>query len=129
MEYALFALPIQADQSDAARDFIRELGIDRKAARLRYLRDRWANRLAKNPKVKILHSPNPEMSAGIGMMGFNGVDGSKMSDTLRTKYNIFTVWMPHEEYVGGMRVTPNIYSTVAEVDYFADVMEKELKIA
>ena len=36
--------------------FNENIGIDRKAARLRYLRDRWAHRLAQNPKCQILHS-------------------------------------------------------------------------
>ena len=31
--------------------FNENLGIDRKAARLRYLRDRWAKRLAQQPEV------------------------------------------------------------------------------
>jgi len=48
--------------------FSESIGIDRKVARLRYLRDRWAQRLAENPKVKILHSPDPAMSAGIGFL-------------------------------------------------------------
>ncbi len=69
------------------------------------------------------------MSCGIGMLGFNGVDGKKLADTLRTKYNIYTAWSAHEEYVGGMRVTASVYTTPGEVDYFCDVMEKELKSA
>jgi isopenicillin-N epimerase len=36
--------------------FSQNIGIERKAARLRYLKDRWSTQLAKNPKVKILHS-------------------------------------------------------------------------
>src|SRR5262245_3687787 len=39
--------------------FNESLGVDRKAARLRYLRDRWATRLAQHPKCRILHSPDP----------------------------------------------------------------------
>jgi selenocysteine lyase/cysteine desulfurase len=33
--------------------------------------------------------------------------------------------MGHEEYTG-IRVTPSVYNTLAEVDYFADAVEKEL---
>ena len=57
--------------------FNENIGIDRKAARLRYLRDRWANRLAQNPKCKILHSQDPAQSCGIGFLSFNGVDAGK----------------------------------------------------
>ncbi len=106
--------------------FNQNIGIDRKAARLRYLRDRWANALAANPKVKILHNPSPEMSCGIGMFGLNGADPGKLTEVLQSRYNIYTALSPHEEYVG-IRVTPSVYTTLSEVDYFASVVEKELK--
>ncbi len=112
----------------AALIFNENIGIDRKAARLRYLRDRWAHRLAQNPKVKILHSEDPAQSCGIGFLAFNGVNAEKMADTLWSKYNIITVRVGHEEY-DGLRITPHIYSTVADIDYFAESVEKELKSA
>jgi isopenicillin-N epimerase len=106
--------------------FNQNLGIDRKAARLRYLRDRWAARLAAHPKCRILHSPDPAQSCGIGFLGFvPGVDGGKMREALFNKYSIITTYMPHTEY-SGLRVTPNIYSTPGEVDFFASMVEKEL---
>jgi len=112
----------------AALIFNENIGIERKAARLRYLRDRWAHRLAQNPKVKILHSQDPAQSCGIGFLAFNGVDAEKMAETLWSKYNIITVRVGHEEY-DGLRITPHIYSTVADIDYFAESVEKELKSA
>jgi len=106
--------------------FNENLGVDRKAARLRYLRDRWANRLAQNPKCRILHSADPAQSCGIGFLAFTpGVDGAKMREALWTKYNILTTYMGHEEY-GGLRITPNVYTTLREVDLFADMVEREL---
>ncbi|HEX4593665.1 MAG TPA: aminotransferase class V-fold PLP-dependent enzyme [Bryobacteraceae bacterium] len=110
----------------AALIFNENIGIDRKAARLRYLRDRWAHRLAQNPKVKILHSPDPAQSCGIGFLAFNGVNSEKMAETLWSKYNIITVRVGSEEY-DGLRITPHIYSTIGDIDYFAESVEKELK--
>jgi selenocysteine lyase/cysteine desulfurase len=112
----------------AALIFNENIGIERKAARLRYLRDRWAHRLAQNSKAKILHSEDPAQSCGIGFLAFNGVDAEKMAETLWSKYNIITVRVGHEEY-DGLRITPHIYSTVADIDYFAESVEKELKSA
>src|SRR5580704_10832491 len=112
----------------AALIFSENIGIERKAARLRYLRDRWAHRLAQNPKVKILHSEDPAQSCGIGFLAFNGVDPQKITDILWNKYNIVTAHVGHEEY-DGIRVTPHIYSTVSDIDYFAESVEKELKSA
>jgi hypothetical protein len=36
--------------------------------------------------------------------------------------------VPHEEYTG-LRITPNIYTTLREIDFFADSVERELKTA
>lgn len=106
--------------------FNENLGIDRKAARLRYLRDRWANRLAQHPKCKLLHSLDPAQSCGIGFLSFApGVDAGKMRETLYNKYNIITTYMPHDHY-SGLRITPNVYSTIRDIDYFSESVEKEL---
>jgi selenocysteine lyase/cysteine desulfurase len=114
------------DAISEALVFNENIGIDRKAARLRYLRDRWANRLAQNPKCRILHSRDPEQSCGIGFLSFNGPDASKMRDTLWSKYNILTAYMGHEEYTG-LRITPHIYSTPRDIDVFSEAVEKEVK--
>ncbi len=109
-----------------ALTFNQNIGIERKAARLRYLKDRWATRLAANKKVKILHNPDPEMSCGIGMFGLTeGNDIRKLGTTLQTKYGIYTATSPHAEYTG-IRVTPSVYTTVQEIDYFSGAVEKEL---
>ena len=114
------------DAISEALVFNENIGIGRKAARLRYLRDRWANRLAQNPKCRILHSQDPEQSCGIGFLSFNGPDASKMRDTLWSKYNILTAYMGHEEYTG-LRITPHIYSTLRDIDFFSEAVEKEVK--
>ncbi len=106
--------------------FSENIGVERKAARLRYLRDRWAKRLAQNPKCKILHSEDPAQSCGIGFLAFNGVNSSKIHDALWNKYHILTAHVGSEEY-SGLRVTPHIYSTLREVDYFAERVEAEVK--
>jgi selenocysteine lyase/cysteine desulfurase len=114
------------DAISEALIFNENIGIDRKAARLRYLRDRWAHRLAQNPKCKILHSADPAQSCGIGFLAFNGADPQKIQQALWSKYNVLTAFMGHEEY-SGLRITPHVYSTVRDIDYFADMVEHELK--
>jgi len=110
-----------------ALTFNNNIGIERKAARLRYLKDRWTAQLSKNPRIQILHNPDPEMSCGIGMFGLKGVDANKLTAALQAKHSIYSVASRHEEYTG-IRVTPSVYTTLAEVDYFASAVEKELKL-
>jgi selenocysteine lyase/cysteine desulfurase len=116
------------DAISEALIFNESLGIDRKAARLRYLRDRWANRLSQNPKCSILHSQDPAQSCGIGFLAFKGVDPAKIHEALWSKYNILTAMMGHEEY-SGLRITPNVYTTLRDIDTFSEMVEKELKTA
>ena len=108
--------------------FNQNIGIDRKAARLRYLRDRWANALGSHPKIRILHNPSPEMSCGIGMLGLPDGDLPALGRALETKHGIYTAVAGHPEYTG-MRITPSVYTTLRDIDYFVRAVETELKRA
>ncbi len=108
--------------------FNQNIGIERKSARLRYLKDRWANALGAHPKVRILHNPDPEMSCGIGMFGLKDGDLLPLQRSLETKYGIYTAFHGHAEYTG-MRITPSVYTTVGEIDYFVRAVEAELRSA
>ena len=48
-----------------------------------------------------------------------------MRETLWSKYSILTAYMSHAAY-SGLRITPNVYSTLRDIDAFSDAMEKEL---
>jgi selenocysteine lyase/cysteine desulfurase len=48
-----------------------------------------------------------------------------MREVLWSKYSIITTYMPHDAY-SGLRVTPNIYSTIRDIDFFSQAVEKEL---
>ena len=107
--------------------FNENIGLDRKAERLRYLRQRWSDRLASNPKVKILHNDTPDLACGIGMLATVNAEASKLVSGLQAKHAIYTALMGHEEYTG-IRITPSVYTTVQEIDYFAHAVETELKL-
>jgi selenocysteine lyase/cysteine desulfurase len=109
-----------------ALTFHEGIGVERKAARMRYLRDRWANRLSQNQRVKILHSPDPRQSCGIGYMGLEGADPYKLAAYLWDHHRILVNAMPFSTFAG-IRVTPNIYSTVQEADTFSAAVEEAMK--
>jgi selenocysteine lyase/cysteine desulfurase len=106
--------------------FHQTIGVERRAARMRYLTDRWANRLEKHPRVKILTSRLPNQSWGLANISLQGVDASKAYETLWSKYRIITAAIKHAEYQG-LRITPNIYTTLEELDTFGDAVEELLK--
>jgi len=64
--------------------------------------------------------------SGIGMFGLVGADPQKLVTALHAKHAIYTALMPHEEYTG-IRITPSVYTTLAELDYFTKAVDKELK--
>jgi selenocysteine lyase/cysteine desulfurase len=100
--------------------FNRGIGIERKIARLRYLRDRWANRLlAASDRVHMFAPIGPNVGGAIGVFGVDGMDMGKLGAWLMSKHNIVTTPMVNDEFKG-MRITPNVYTTVDEVDLFAD---------
>jgi selenocysteine lyase/cysteine desulfurase len=102
------------------------IGVERRAARMRYLRDRWMRRLSGQPRVRIFTSFDPVQSCGIGTVQVEGVDTRRLAEHLFDKRRIIVVPIIHEEFQG-LRVTPNIYSTVDEVDLFAEEMESVIK--
>jgi len=103
--------------------FHRGIGIERKAARLRYLRDRWMKRLRGQPRVRIHTSFDPAMSCGIGNVQIEGADSQKLGQHLFDTRRIIVVPIKHEEFEG-LRVTPCVYTTTDEIDLFVDEMER-----
>jgi isopenicillin-N epimerase len=103
--------------------FHRGIGVERKAARLRFLRDRWMRRLAAHPRVRLHTSFDPAMSCGIGNVQVEGVDTAALARHLFDRHRIITVAIRHEEFEG-LRVTPCVYTTLDEVDLFAEAVEK-----
>ena len=102
------------------------IGIGRKAARLRHLRDRWARRLMQNPRVRVLTPLDPAQSCGLATFSVDGVDHGKLGQHLWNKHRIIVTPI---EYANckGIRVTPNVYTTLREVDLFCEAVEEVLR--
>jgi selenocysteine lyase/cysteine desulfurase len=105
-----------------ALTFHEGIGIERKAARLRYLRNRWADRLGQNPKFRIHTNLDPAHSCAIGNVEMIGVPTGQVVSQLWEKWRIIATPINHAEYTG-LRVTPNVYTTLEEVDTFITAME------
>jgi isopenicillin-N epimerase len=107
--------------------FNRGIGAERKIARLRYLRDRWAKQLlAASDRVHMITEIGPTKSGAIGVVSIDGMDMGKLGGWLLDKHRIVTTPMVTDEF-NGMRITPNVYTTLDEVDLFADRVTKAIK--
>lgn len=109
-----------------ALTFHEGIGAARKAARLRYLRDRWARRLLEHDRVRLHTSLKPEFSCALATVQIEGVDSGELMQHLWQRYRIIVTAIKHPEFQG-IRVTPNVYTTLEEIDRFADAMETVIK--
>ena len=107
--------------------FHRTIGGERKIARLRYLRDRWAKALlAESPRVKVLTELGPDKAGAICMFGVEGIDPGKLGSWMLANYRIVNTPIVHPEF-NGIRITPSIYTTVDELDTFVDAVKTAIK--
>lgn len=98
----------------------------RKEARLRYLSRYWMNRLKHLPNIRFHTSFDDEMSCGIATVEIIGIEPPALQSYLFDKHKIFTTAIVHDEFKG-LRITPNVYTTLDELDRFCDVMEHVAK--
>jgi len=109
-----------------AMSFHEGIGAERKAARLRYLFQRWARRLEHLPRIRILTPYDPAQSCGLASVAIDGMDPNKLVAYLWDTHRIIVTPIVHKEF-SCMRVTPNVYTTISEIDRFGDVMEDVLR--
>jgi selenocysteine lyase/cysteine desulfurase len=109
-----------------ALEFHQSIGADRKAARLRYLRNRWARRLDQTPGARVLTSFDPAQGCAIGLLSLAGHDPEKLVNHLWAKHRIIVTPIKHAEFQG-LRITPNLYTTLSEVDTLVAAIDDVLK--
>ena len=98
------------------------IGAKRKEARLRYLSRYWMNRLKDVPKIRFNTSFDSKQSCAIANVQIEGTKPDDVVKYLFDKHHIYTVPINHEEFQG-MRITPNLYTTLSELDRFCEQME------
>jgi selenocysteine lyase/cysteine desulfurase len=118
--------PVHTDLTIAdAIDFYNIIGAERKESRLRFLQNYWTSKVRNLPTV-ILNTPeDPVRSCGIANVGIRGMKPSDLGDKLFSKYKIYTAPIENAG-VFGCRITPNVYTTTAELDILVKALT-ELK--
>ncbi|MGH9522560.1 MAG: aminotransferase class V-fold PLP-dependent enzyme [Terriglobales bacterium] len=109
-----------------ALEFHAAIGDQRKWERFRYLKQRWADRLSRIPGARMTVELAPEHSGAFGTIGFERVDPGKLSDELMKSHQIRVTPIGGPGF-NGIRVSPNVYTSLAEVDRFSDAVEASLK--
>ena len=79
-------------------------------------------RLKDVPQVRFNTSFDPRQSCAIANVEIVGVDPTAIGNYLFTKHRVFTTPIVHDEFKG-IRITPNVYTTLNELDRFCNLME------
>lgn len=106
-----------------ALTFYEGIGPKRKEDRLRALRQYWVDRLQQLDRIRIHTNLAPEQSCCIATVQIEGINSVKLSSYLWEKHQILVTPIMHEDFEG-IRVTPNTYTTLGELDLFIEAMEK-----
>lgn len=102
--------------------FHNAIGGKRKEARLRFLSRYWMNKLKNVPKIGFNTSFDDMQSCAIGNFKIEGISPTEIGDYLMSKHKIFTTPIVHDEF-SGIRITPNVYTTLWELDRFCEKVE------
>jgi selenocysteine lyase/cysteine desulfurase len=72
--------------------------------------------------VKLHTSLKPQFSCAIGTVQIEGLDQKRLAEWLKNEHHIVTVRIEHPEF-DGLRITPNVYTTLEELDRFCEAVE------
>jgi selenocysteine lyase/cysteine desulfurase len=110
--------PVHTDLTiERALAFHEMIGSARKEARLRYLQEYWTGRVRGFSKIVMNTPADPKRACAIANVGVQGMPPADLARTLLQKYKIFTVAIDGAG-VRGVRVTPQVYTSIAELDVF-----------
>ena len=103
----------------AALDFQDAIGDASRAARLRHLRDLWAEELRGTPGLEILTPADPRLHGGITSFRLSGrttaQDNAMIARRLLENHRIFTVHRDGPARGACVRVTPALFNSAADI--------------
>lgn len=115
--------PVHTDLTvNDAIDYLEIIGLERKEKRMRYLQRYWSDQLRGVKNVVINTPVEAEKSCGIANVGVTHMKPSELAKTLLDEFKIFTVAIDRGK-VKGCRITPNVYTTLEELDVFVGAIK------
>jgi selenocysteine lyase/cysteine desulfurase len=108
------SFPIEQGIGEAI-NFHEGIGGKRKQERIHYLKYYWASRVQQMPKVKLHTSLDPRYSCAICGVSVDGLTPAQLEAALFDQYKIHTVGIVWEN-ISCVRVTPHVYTSIADLD-------------
>lgn len=108
--------------------FHERLGAKLKEERIRYLAGYWRHKVEKVQGVRFFANENA--TCGLGVFEIAGVDAAKLQAELWSNHKILVQHMtggtPMPQ-LSGIRVTPNVYTKISELDLFTKALKRSIK--
>ncbi len=116
--------PVHTDLAIAdAILFHEKIGIARKEARLRFLQEYWTKQVRSIKGITVNTPAESHRACGIANVGIDKMTPSELAKTLLSKHKIWTVAIDSAN-VRGVRITPHLYTTTEELDFFVKTLKE-----
>src|SRR5262245_29983515 len=102
-------------------EFHNLIGRERTEARIRELAAALKEGAGKIPGARLRTSTKPELSAGVCVISFDGIDNQKIYEALYSKHGVAGA------ATGGVRLCPHIYNTLEEIDRTVSALRQVVK--
>ncbi len=115
----------------AALDFQQAIGASRREARLRHLRNLWAEEMRGTPGIEILTPADPRLSCGITAFRLTGrtgmADNRRLARELLERFGIFTVERDGLANGACVRVTPALFNSASDMARLVEALRTVAK--
>jgi selenocysteine lyase/cysteine desulfurase len=116
--------PVHTDLAiNDAIDFHDTIGIARKEARLRFLKEYWTSRVRGVPNIVLNTPTDPRRSCAIANVGVRNMPPATLAKTLLDAHRVWTVAIDTAN-VHGVRITPSVYTSTGELDVFVSALKQ-----
>lgn len=109
-----------------AIEFHEMIGSKRKEERLLYLKNYWMQKVQALPGVQLGTSLKKAFGCAIGFVSVAGRKPAELENFLWVNYKIHTVPIEWEN-IQGVRITPNVYTTVKNLDTLVEAITAFVK--
>ena len=119
--------PMYMDHAiNQAITFNNAIGQEKKQARLQFLKNYWMEKIAHIPGVKFQTSANNIWSTAMANVYVEGATAYELDAFLFANYKIHAVSINREK-ITSLRITPNVFTSVKELDLLAEGIENFAK--
>lgn len=119
--------PVFIEQAvNKAIDFHEMIGARRKEQRLLYLKNYWMSKVQHMPGVQPGTSMKPGFGCAIGLINIQGRKPVDLEFFMLKNYKIHLLTIDYEN-IKGVRISPNVYTSIKELDLLAEGIDAFIK--